>query len=205
MRSLLPGLALLMLAPDAPAGGGNDATPDTVTMSKADLQAMILAEVTKATAAATAQIETWQKAALDGAWEAAHTQHGVPEALRPLVRAQWEAIKPAEGEHRPDPAVWLPDQPFFSALKPAAPPAAPEAPKASGRPPVAATPEAPKAPAAPATPAAPAAPKAPTAPALPAYLQRGPGQTGTAPAAQPAATPKDALNVAVKAAIAAEA
>ena len=190
---------LLALAPDAPGGAGGAGDPPappappegTVTMTRAELDALVNGAVEKATGPLRSQVETWQKAALDGAWDAAFQQHQVPESLRGLVRREWESIQPKEGEHRPDPAAWLPEQPFFAQVKPPAPAAEPA--KTSGRTPAAKSAEPAPAPAANPAPAKPAAP-APAA--LPPYLTRGPA----APAPQanaPAASTREALKVAV--------
>lgn len=202
LRHPLLGL-LLALAPDAPGAAGDPPAPPegTVTMTRAELDALVNGAVEKATGPLRSQVETWQKAALDGAWDNAFQQHQIPEAIRPLVRGQWDALKPGEGEHRPDPAAWLPEQPFFAALKP--PAATPEAPKATGKTPAGPTQQPAAAAESKAAPKAPAAPAAPAAPTLPSYLTRGPGQPA-APTPGPAANSRDALKVAVAEARAAE-
>lgn len=155
--------------------------------SQAEFDAAVNARVEAATASTRAQVEAWQKAALDAHFDGLYQEHGIPEALRSVVRAQWEALKPGEDGHRPDPRTHLPEQDWFKALKPA--PAAQPTRTRTGKsePP----PSAPS-PAAVATPA-PATPAQPTG--LPPYVIRGPGSAAAPAATKPAATYAEAAQV----------
>ena len=97
-----------------PAKGGQGAGAGA--LSEADIDARVEARVQavlaareKAAAAAAAVDKHWE----DTVWK----PHNIPEAVRPLVRSQWDALP----EERPNPAEWAPAQPWFGALKPATP------------------------------------------------------------------------------------
>lgn len=141
MRTLLPFLLMPFFSADGAggsdgggggdpgkgdgAGQGQDAArggqgPGAGALSEADIDARVEARVQaalaareKAAAAAAAVDKHWE----DTVWK----PHNIPEAVRPLVRSQWDALPVEDGKERPNPAEWAPAQPWFGALKPIAP------------------------------------------------------------------------------------
>lgn len=164
-------------------GAGNAAAPAAVTFAtQAEFDAAVQARID----ASVSKIQ--QQHLIDQHFDALFTEHQIPEPLRPIVRSQWEALKPGDDGHRPDPKT-VTESDWFKALKPAAVPAEPA--KTTGKTPAQATPAEPA--------KTPPAQKSPTA-TLPPYLTRAPGATASTGGKGPATNTRDAMRVAAAAA-----